>query len=567
MQTAEFSLFAIAADGAVLRLMEGGGAEEIECPPSYRDELEDVVRLASRGRHCALLPSQWCDLLPGQGEAFFVNSTSLRDPWRASIAKLGRHTTILGIVVRFDQEFWTEGLASIAAAYGLTELETRIAGMLLSRRDPSAEGAIDGLGSAAVRNASNRLRRKLGTVNMPATVGHLMILLVALPEGSPEQGPEWIGDALGLTRRQATFAREFASGASRKEIAKQNDCSLALVKAELSKVYELLEVSSAVELTAVVTQVAHVADTFLVGNGGGPSRPRVREEILTLPDGREVGYSIFGPSAGDAAVILHSNITCRYPPSRLVARLVEGGRRVLAVDRPGFGDTSSGPQEIEGHSAQLCADLAAVCKAEGIATFILLARSAPQIAVVIENSLPAMVRRVIVSSPTPPASVSQQDRGPLGAVKRRFTTHPGSIRLMIGLLLRFATPMRIRNGMRRAFAQSPPDLAALDDPLVSEDYLKAAQGLRQNLDGYVVENLAWATDWTPPCKSRGKDWVLVFGDSFVLHDPASARAHFAAYLPLANSMVARNAGQMLMYSHPDVLVGLIDGADSVEPRS
>ena len=173
------------------------------------------------------------------------------------------------------------------------------------------------------------------------------------------------------------------------------------------------------------------------------------------------------------------------------------------------------------------------------------------------GKLGALVSDAVIVNPTPPVSATPVDRGPLGAIKRRFARSPNSIRILIGILLRVATPQRLTTAMRRAFAASPPDLASLDDPRTVADYLAATLPLAANLDGYVIENASWAKGWEPRRPSPGIRWAIVIGEQFVLHESRAVREYFAALLPGAAIHRVREAGQMLMYSHPERVVEVL----------
>ena len=59
--------------------------------------------------------------------------------------------------------------------------------------------------------------------------------------------------------------------------------------------------------------------------------------ILTLPDGRALGYCEYGDPSGIPVIFCHG-----YPASRLQAALTQSvarkiGLRIVSADRPGFG--------------------------------------------------------------------------------------------------------------------------------------------------------------------------------------------------------------------------------------
>jgi pimeloyl-ACP methyl ester carboxylesterase len=335
--------------------------------------------------------------------------------------------------------------------------------------------------------------------------------------------------------------------------------SLATVKGLLADVYERLAVASAAEVSCVLAQAVNVVEAFLERPDGALApEPAPRHARIEDEEGRTVAYSVYGAPGAPAVVIQHSSIGCRHPPTRFVRRLNRLGWQVIAPDRPGFGETSAAPGTgPQAHFEQAATDLAAILDAEGIGEAVLVARSGGNGTFVMTDRLGERVSRAVLYNPTPPSHQSPSERGPLGALKRRYARSPGSIRLLIGLVLRYATAERIVSGMRRSFAQSEPDLRALDDPRMAEDYLLACLPLRDNLAGYIVENVAWAKGWEPAPRGRTDHFTLVFGRHFVLHDPQVSRRYFTRLVPAAECQVVATAGQMILYSHPDECAAVI----------
>jgi pimeloyl-ACP methyl ester carboxylesterase len=77
--------------------------------------------------------------------------------------------------------------------------------------------------------------------------------------------------------------------------------------------------------------------------GSNVSQDQALSQVLTLSDGRQVGYAEWGDPAGMPVVYCHG-----FPGSRLEARLADGpakalGIRLIAPDRPGFGISSPDP--------------------------------------------------------------------------------------------------------------------------------------------------------------------------------------------------------------------------------
>ena len=84
----------------------------------------------------------------------------------------------------------------------------------------------------------------------------------------------------------------------------------------------------------------------------------MRDEVLTLSDGRTVSYTDCGRPDGPAAVYFHGTGSCRLDHVHLDALFSEIGVRLVAADRPGIGESSLHPGRTLTESARDTADLA-----------------------------------------------------------------------------------------------------------------------------------------------------------------------------------------------------------------
>lgn len=554
MSASEFAIALIGSDERCVSLGAGTAVAE-----RSSQEVENLLTFLSSVTPYRFLGRSEAALMPGRGYGFLVAGRALRSDWREKSGASADAPLPKALVIRCAPELWGQSISRIADAYGLSPAERALASELAEFGNFEEAHTAAGLDFTAARNALARLRTKVGARNLAETVEHLLLLMFRPSGEDILRSEEVVADMLDLSDRQMAIARMIAGGTSRKEVARLSHQSLASIKNRLSEIYQTLGIESASELSCLMAQAGYVAETFVgLPEGDRLSHQGARHQILTSDEGRAVGYSAYGGAEGPAVVLMHSTITCRHPPSRLVRRLVRQGFRVFAPDRPGFGDTAPAADPgIEAHVTQAARDLQAIASAEKFAQLTLVSRGAGQMAIALADELPGLVTGAVLVNPTPPISASPVDRGPLGAVKRRFARNPASIRLMIGLLLRFATADRLTSAIRRACAQSRSDLAAVDDKLMIEDYLHAAAALREQLDGYVTENVAWSQGWEPTTKHKGTDWTLLFGRDFVLHDTELARAHFSRVLPQSRVRILNDAGQFLIYSHPDVVAEMV----------
>ena len=551
-----FSVIEVWSDGRSPSFVRDSG----ETPPSST-EIEEALSDAPSTQGFVVLPQ---DVLPGwtaRGRTFLIRAACLREDWRAAGARSDAADKPSAILVRFDALAFVAAFQPVANAFGLTAMESDLACGLAMSGSFEREAHNLGLARTPARNALARLRRKFGTRNVAETIIQSLALVAREPGRSGETLDNLIANALDLDRRRFALVRAMADGTQRKVAAAKDGRSLSAIKADLAYFFVDHGLTSAAELACLVGQAQLVGEHFLLTEDGNQSALEGgAERLLDAGDGRRVAYAIYGQGNGPVAAILHSTITCRHPPMRFVRKMIRRGWQVLAIDRPGFGGTDEAHRaDIDIHTACAAADLAAICEQEGFAQLTLVARGSGQMAIALANLLGPLIERAILVNPTPPISHTPVDRGPLGAVKRRFAKHPASIRTLIEVVLRITTLERMTSTMRRTFASSPPDLVVLDDPQFASDYHAAATALRTNLSGYVLENAEWAQGWEPRPKVPATDWKILLGGHFVLHDTATVRGYFSRLLPQASIRVVRDAGQMLMYSHPEeVMRELID---------
>ncbi|ANY20244.1 Alpha/beta hydrolase family protein [Tsuneonella dongtanensis] len=554
MGVGEFQITAIVGGPRAVDLGAAGVAPELSA-----SDCDDLMALLGHGQRYRLLPRSWGNGWPGRGNLFLVAGSSLSDRWAEVCGVDLDHQRPQALVLRFSDAAWDKAIRRVAEGYGLSPIEASLASALAEFGDFEQAAVAAGLATVPARNAVMRLRAKFGTRNLAETVEHVLMIMFGPRADDLKPVDEQVADMLEISLRHLEVARAMAGGTPRKTIARNAKTSLATVKVLLAEVYERIGVASAAEVSCVLAQAVNVVEAFLERPDGALApAPRPRHAEIVAEDGRRIAYSVFGERGRPAVVLLHSSICCRHPPTRFVRRLNRLGWQVIAADRPGFGGTcvarSSG---ADAHFAQSADDLGQILDAEDLEDCVLVSRSAGQGSFTFTDRLGDRISRTILFNPTPPISHTPVDKGPLGALKRRYARSPGSIRLLIGLLLRYASPERIVMGMRRSFAQSEADLRALDDPKVAEDYLLAAMPLRDNLAGYITENVEWAEGWEPRPQGRTDRYTLVFGRHFVLHDPQVSRRYFQQVLPGAECHILPTAGQMLLYSHPEEAAGFV----------
>lgn len=440
--------------------------------------------------------------------------------------------------------------AGVAAAYNLSDRQSAMLRAISEAGGIREAAILMGLSYTAARNTVADLKAKLGVSTVPMMIG-----LAAELTPDDTEAPLRRHDLFSLSARQYAIATKVGTAKSRKELAESLGLSDALIDAEMKEIHLVLGVRSAGEL------IRALAGAGVPGIAEDVTRDRPPDIGHDLPlgvvntGGRRIGYSDFGPATGRPVLILHSTITSRAPPTRLVSALQDAGYRPLAIDRPGFGDTSAGASASDPY-ALAAGDVIAVCRHLSLDAVDVVARGSGQALVRLGQLHPAIIGRAVLANPTPGIAFTTIDRGPLGAVKRAFAKRPWAVEGMIRLLAAYAKPARMHDGMLRAFRESAPDFALVqDDPQFGADYMRAVRGFALgNIAGYVTEQSAWAGGLDVAPLPGMAHWRIVQGRHFVLHDPGQAMAYWSRRLPDTPVTWVEEAGQMLAYSHPRAVV-------------
>lgn len=114
------------------------------------------------------------------------------------------------------------------------------------------------------------------------------------------------------------------------------------------------------------------------GSSTSVLQPRT-DEVLTLSDGRTLGYAEYGPPDGDSLLFFHGTPQSRYTRVPDASLLADHGIRQITLERPGFGRSTydderailDWPADVREATAMLGVDDFAVVGVSGGAPFVL----------------------------------------------------------------------------------------------------------------------------------------------------------------------------------------------------
>jgi len=290
-----------------------------------------------------------------------------------------------------------------------------------------------------------------------------------------------------------------------------------------------------------------------------PEAPTPATRTLTRSDGRKLAWSELGDPDGRPVFWCHGGLSCRVD-AELMARGLQGlGVRLIAVDRPGIGESD----RQKGRTvADWPLDVAAVADELGIDRFAAAGWSAGgPFALACAAVLPARVAAVVTIGGMAPIR-SRAERRELGLATDRLMI-PLAHRLP-GLAAAVMAPARRAKPARlkaRLLKSVPAPDRAILEPLPPEQAVGySAAALRHGTHGTVDDYRAFGGTWgfdlravkVPVRCWQGADDTLL---------PMTHARRLAAALSTGVLHVVPDAGHFLFVTHTaDVFGGLLEDA-------
>ena len=531
--------------------------------------------------HARLLdPALLARVADGRGEALFERvdaglsgitlcayaQASLTDGWSlpASIRAAAVEAPSQIVVLASPNHQFQRPLETACGAFGLTGLQTRVA--LETIRTGGVRTAAEKLEISyhTAREALADAMARVRAPRLPALVRRLVSLALGVMPDADDA--DILGDAWGLSPRQAAIAGLIADGMTRAEAAAALGLGEAVVKRELNEVYGLLQVGTAAALARKVVE-ANALNWMMRSTGGDIGVIEAGAEPLRLihrPHGGRIAVSDYGPASGRPVLVVHSSMTSRVVARGLRRALQAAGFRPISIDRPGFGLTD----EIEGLRPGLhdpfvsaAADAVLVLDALKLDTIDIVARGGAQFVLALHAVAPARLKRVVLVNPDPPTEASGRRTGPMGVLKEAFSKNPAMVRVWAGLAGRQLTYARVARILEHAMQGSPPDEAAARDPEIVQDYFRAVRTFATGRHaGYVNEQVDFARRERGQAPIEGTfDWLVMVGAHDTLHEPQEVIAYWRAILVDAQFQLVEDGGRLLTLSRPQYVVeGLLN---------
>ncbi|WGM38941.1 alpha/beta hydrolase [Caulobacter sp. NIBR1757] len=457
-------------------------------------------------------------------------------------------------------------LADVCRAFGLTDLQTRVAIGLVRSGDVRGAARQAGVSYQTARKVAFDAMKRVGAPRITGFIERLVRLSFGVwPQG--EAGAAELTDVWGLSARQASLALRISEGLTRAEAAAAAGISEATAKKELEVIFEAMGVRSAAALARAVTEARALALITDATHGEAQLDSDTVEpfSLFRRPDGSQVAYSDYGPRSGRPVLVLHSSSASRPAPSRLVAALQARGFRPLSLDRPGFGLTDPHPDKARARAAPFDAavdDVRLFLRHLKLERVDVVAKGGAQVAVAMARLAPETMGRVLLVNPDPASASHDRRRGPVGALQEAYLRHPDLIEGLVRLIVANLSTDQSKRIMLKSVEGSPLDLATFSDPRNLADYRRGFRMFATGrISGYVAEQTAIGR-WTSAPLENAAHWRVLLSRQDFLHDPVRTHAVWRAILPEARIDWVEDAARFLAMSHADLVAETLAACQS-----
>lgn len=447
-------------------------------------------------------------------------------------------------------------IEDVATAFGLPPFQSRVVGSVITTGNVKDAAKLLGISYATAREAVAAAARRTGSANTPALIRKVVAAAFGIFPGGPSNSVVF-ADTLSITERQARIALHIAQGYSRDATARALGTSPAVVNKELQALFPTLGVSTATELSRLITemQALHLF-ARATDNAPGFSDPAIEPSRYSArPAGGVIAWSDYGPASGQPVLVVHSNWCCRPVPLPFVKALQERGWRPLAIDRPGFGATDLGSSRREDPFSQAIDDALQVMDELRLARVPIVAHCGAQFVHAFAARAPERVGGVVLVCPTPQATADGKRHGPVGGFKEAFLRSPRLVEVFFRVISSQMSYRRVEQMMRWITRGSPVDEAMCNDPQFIRDRFRALRPfacggyLGGILEEMVISHGGW--DFLP---IPSDDWIVLQGADDYHNHTDEVTGYWRKLLPQARFEVVEGAGRFMTSSHPALVL-------------
>jgi pimeloyl-ACP methyl ester carboxylesterase len=281
-----------------------------------------------------------------------------------------------------------------------------------------------------------------------------------------------------------------------------------------------------------------------------PNPPEMGRAAVTLSNGRRLAYACYGAENGAPVVYCHGGLSSHYDIAFADDRARERGVRLIAIDRPGIGESGRATGR---RVADWGRDIDELTTSLGVDRFAVLGWSAGgPFALACAVSMPSRVRRTVTVGGMAPLE-NGQSASQLGLAMDRLLfpmcrRAPVAARMLLSMSKAIPRRALHRQLLRALTSQADRSVVAAMTP--SEATRDLREAMRHGSMGIVDDYVVVGGDWGFRPEEVPGPVTMFQGDEDRLL-PLSHAQSLAHRLPVVRMEIVAEAGHFLIHTHLD----------------
>ena len=181
--------------------------------------------------------------------------------------------------------------------------------------------------------------QSLGRAFGLSELGPEPLFALAILSADSDSGDTQLRDSLGLTRAEWRLAQTLKLGASVTDAATQLNISVNTARTQIKSIFSKLGVARQSELVSRLSLAERVA-LRSAPPSHRPAQQAPPRQFHVLADNRRLAYREYGDPRGVPTLVLHQWFAASMLPGPAMEEAHRSGLRLIAFDRPGFGQST-----------------------------------------------------------------------------------------------------------------------------------------------------------------------------------------------------------------------------------
>ena len=414
----------------------------------------------------------------------------------------------------------------------------------------------------------------LVTFTMWETAGSRQFMLMKSTDFHwPDHLTPMIKSAFSLTNAEANIVKLIVEGHSVESISKCRDSSISTVRAQIRSLYDKTWTKNQSEfirmaiglttLQAIGKQKVNGVFSLIHSTEKISYPLPEHRRLLSLPDGRILDYAVFGPKDGKPCIFFHHAYYGDIWPQQLARQAEKNGLQIILPARGYYGQTSPYPDGALNYE-QTALDIEILRTRLKIDKAVLISQTTGyDFSLHYAHKYPEAVKALVGIAPSLPFSSVEEQEG-MPKFSKFIATVAGRNPQMLKFIAKSGYAYHGRIGSKRfietILAQCPADINIVKDPVNRDAIVRGFQYCTTHkhkafyYDYLQLIPEKWEKTLNLPCPLH-----VVIGS-----DDRNSRKDRYEKLKAAGSNIkyfsAADGGEMLFFSHPDLVIDCITQA-------